>query len=210
MVFIVFSVLFRRRINIWPGVFFALLGIEALAVTITPPPTAAARALVIALGVLLCVGEIFIVQYTGSQANRKREELFGRVVRMAELVQSIHAARENPRKQRILMLAYEILDFAGTLRREDPSTVWPGFTLDINESARLSTERMNKIIAFNSAASNGFENRFGPRIDAAIEDLTGDGIGVAEIIRSQHPGSNYVSMEWLARWIEAAAKEMPE
>jgi hypothetical protein len=63
-----------RHIRVWPGLFFALLGIEALVATVFQPPGPIEKATVLALGVILCIGEIRIVQESGRRMERDSEQ----------------------------------------------------------------------------------------------------------------------------------------
>jgi hypothetical protein len=79
------TALVHFRVKLWPGAFFAILGIEALVVTVAPPPDMLTRALVLALGVALCVGEIAIVQFAGSHADRERDRNHREILRWSEM-----------------------------------------------------------------------------------------------------------------------------
>jgi len=63
-----------RNIRIWPGVFFAMLAIEALVATIFEPPGPIEKAAILALGALLCVGEIWLIQDSGKRMEQDTEQ----------------------------------------------------------------------------------------------------------------------------------------
>ena len=187
--------LVTRRRPVQPNWYFVLLAFEALLVAVFPTPDRWSRAVIIAVGTLLCLGEMIVVQ------NRSKE-----AAEMLRLLNAIHNAHGNPVKRRALELAFELRSFVSSLESQDPNGNGPQITVpfDLNESMRQSNAYYQSLNAFNINVPRAFATRFNALIERTLEDLEGVGADTRGLRNNQYPQTLW-AMKLFAEHIEQVA-----
>src|ERR1700729_124745 len=169
--------IFHMRTTVRPGVYFGLLAVEALLVTIFAPPGTWEKALVLVIGIGFCAGEIVVVQRLGSAADirtrkilkqtsviqkqtsetqRQTSEIQRTVLDMGNVLSARLKSGEGTLKEKALLLSYDILSFVAGRQQDDPSakslpSMTTTFYTDFAQSMREQNENLRRSTDRNNA-----------------------------------------------------------